>query len=120
MLCCAVFILCALLASLRQPKVVVDRARPDGSQHRIAESVVGDDSGVIVFTARGKQVDQLKEGAALHLRNAKVDMFKGSMRLVVDKWGVVEKAEGDDAKLKVNEDNNLSAIHYELVAVNGR
>ena len=75
---------------------------------------------MIVFTARGKQVDQLKEGAALHLRNAKVDMFKGSMRLVVDKWGVVEKAEGDDAKLKVNEDNNLSAIHYELVAVNGR
>lgn len=53
-------------------KTVVDRPRGDGSNLLIAESVVGDDTGVIVFTARGKQVDALKEGAVLELRNAKV------------------------------------------------
>ena len=32
-------------------------------------------------------------GRYLILRNAKVDMFKGSLRLRVDKWGSVEVAE---------------------------
>ncbi|KAG6778133.1 hypothetical protein POTOM_017983 [Populus tomentosa] len=32
-------------------------------------------------------------GATVILRNAKIDMFKGSMRLAVDKWGRVEVAE---------------------------
>lgn len=35
-------------------------------------------------------VDLMKEGATVILRNAKLDLFKGSMRLAVDKWGRVE------------------------------
>lgn len=57
----------------------------------------------------------MKEGATVTLRNAKIDMFKGSMRLAVDKWGRVEVSE--PASFSVNEDNNLSLIEYELVNV---
>lgn len=57
----------------------------------------------------------MKEGATVTLRNAKIDMFKGSMRLAVDKWGHVEVSE--PASFSVNEDNNLSLIEYELVNV---
>ncbi|XP_022726116.1 uncharacterized protein At4g28440-like isoform X2 [Durio zibethinus] len=58
---------------------------------RIAESVVGDETGTIIFTARNEQVDLMKHGATLILRNAKIVMFKRTtMRLAVDKWGRIE------------------------------
>lgn len=60
-------------------------------------------------------VDLMKEGSTVILRNAKIDMFKGSMRLAVDKWGRVEVTEPADFTVK--EDNNLSLIEYELVNV---
>ncbi|CAO2161743.1 unnamed protein product [Urochloa humidicola] len=82
---------------------------------RIAECLVGDETGAIVFTARNEQVDLLKPDATVILRNAKIDMFKGSMRLAVDKWGRIEAAE--PASFTVKEDNNLSLVEYELVNV---
>jgi replication factor A1 len=57
----------------------------------------------------------MKEGITVTIRNAKIDMFKGSMRLAVDKWGRVEVAEPADFSVK--EDNNLSLVEYELVNV---
>ncbi|OVA11516.1 hypothetical protein BVC80_9009g50 [Macleaya cordata] len=73
-------------------------------QTRIAECLVGDET-----------VDMMKPGTTVNLRNAKIDMFKGSMRLAVDKWGRVEVTE--PAKFVVKEDNNLSLVEYELVNV---
>ena len=60
-------------------------------------------------------MELLKTGATVVLRNAKIDMFKGSMRLAVDKWGRVEVT--DPAEFTVKEDNNLSLVEYELVNV---
>lgn len=57
----------------------------------------------------------MKPEATVIIRNAKIDMFKGSMRLAVDKWGRVEVTE--PAKFVVNKDNNLSLVEYELVNV---
>ncbi|KAL3577764.1 hypothetical protein D5086_019268 [Populus alba] len=57
-------------------------------------------------------LDLMQEGTTVILRNAKIDMFKGSMRLAVDKWGRVEVTEPADFTVK--EDNNLSLIEYEL------
>lgn len=60
-------------------------------------------------------VDLMKPGATVILRNAKIDMFKGSMRLAVDKWGRIEVTE--PASFTVKESNNLSLVEYELVTV---
>lgn len=57
----------------------------------------------------------MKEGNTVILRNAKVDLFKGSMRLAVDRFGQVEVTE--PANISVKEDNNLSLIEFELVNV---
>ncbi|XP_008787952.2 uncharacterized protein At4g28440-like isoform X1 [Phoenix dactylifera] len=99
-------------------KMVLQKGRPDGPQvrqMRIAECLVGDETGMIVFTARNEQVDLMKPGTTVILRNARIDMFKGSMRLAVDKWGRVEVT--DPADFTVKEDNNLSLVEYELVNV---
>ena len=57
----------------------------------------------------------MKPGTTVILRNAKIDMFKGSMRLAVDKWGRVEVTE--PAQFAVKEDSNLSLVEYELVNI---
>ncbi|XP_022733637.1 uncharacterized protein At4g28440-like [Durio zibethinus] len=107
-----------LIVKVLSSNVVLQKGR-SVSQHlrqtRIAECLIGDETGSIVFTARNDQVDLMKPGATVILRNAKIDMFKGSMRLAVDKWGRVEVTE--PAKFIVKEDNNLSLVEYELVNV---
>ncbi|MED6208858.1 hypothetical protein PIB30_049138 [Stylosanthes scabra] len=90
-------------------------SRPSRRPSRISECLIGDETGTIIFTARNEQVEVMNPGATLILRNAKIDMFKGSMRLAVDKWGRIEVTE--PASFQVKEDNNLSLVEYELVNV---
>ncbi|CAL5370062.1 unnamed protein product [Camellia sinensis] len=111
-----------LIVKVVSSNMVLQKGRPDGPQvrqMRIAECLVGDETGTIVFTARNDQgtmsVDMMKPDATIILRNAKIDMFKGSMRLAVDKWGRVEVTE--PASFVVKADNNLSLVEYELVNV---
>lgn len=61
-------------------------------------------------------VDIMKPGAIVEARKARVDMYKGSMRLAVDKWGTLKAAEGV-SDLKVKEDNNVSLVEFELITV---
>ncbi|CAA6665504.1 unnamed protein product [Spirodela intermedia] len=99
-------------------KMVMQKGRSDGPQMRqmrISECLVGDETGMIVFTARNDQVDIVKPDATIILRNAKIDMFKGSMRLAVDKWGRVEATDPSDFSVKT--DNNLSLLEFEMVNV---
>ncbi|XP_071717817.1 uncharacterized protein At4g28440-like [Rutidosis leptorrhynchoides] len=90
-------------------------SRTGSAQTRIAECLIGDETGTILFTARNAQVDLMKPDTTVIIRNAKIDMFKGSMRLAVDKWGLIEVTE--PATFTVKEDNNLSLVEYELVNV---
>ncbi|XP_010924420.1 uncharacterized protein At4g28440 [Elaeis guineensis] len=107
-----------LTAKVVSSKTVLHKGRAASAQlrpTRIAECLVGDETGTIIFTARNDQVDLMKPGTTIILRNAKIDMFKNKMRLAVDKWGRIEVTES--ANLTVKEDNNLSLVEYELVNV---
>lgn len=100
-----------LTVKIVSSKIIMQRGQ--ARQMRLAECLVGDETGMVIFTARNDQVELMKEGTTVILRNAKIDMFKGSMRLAVDKWGRVEVTE--PASFSVKEDNNLSLIEYELL-----
>ncbi|XP_022715837.1 uncharacterized protein At4g28440-like [Durio zibethinus] len=107
-----------LIANVLSFNMVLQKGRAAFQHHRqtrIAECLLGDETGTILFTARNDQVDLMKPGNTVILRNAKIDMFKGSMRLAVDKWGRIEVT--DPAKFAVKEDNNLSLVEYELVNI---
>ena len=58
----------------------------------------------------------MKAGSFVVLRNAKIDMFRGSMRLAVNRWGKIEAAPEGTA-FEVKTDHNLSLVEYELVQV---
>jgi len=103
-----------LIVNVVSSQVVVDKARPDGSKVKVAEAVVGDNTGIITLTARNEQIDKLVPGSTIVIRNAKIDMFKGFMRLTVDKWGILKTAEKQE-NFQIRMENNLSTVEYELV-----
>ncbi|KAL7588878.1 uncharacterized protein At4g28440 [Lactuca sativa] len=106
-----------LIVKVVNSKAIMLRGRNgnQGSNMRLAECLVGDESGIIIFTARNDQVNLMKEGNTVSLKNAKIDMYKGSMRLSVDRWGHLEVTSPNDISIK--EDNNLSLIEFELISV---
>ncbi|KAI3789585.1 hypothetical protein L2E82_02385 [Cichorium intybus] len=107
-----------LVAKVLSSEIVLQKGRAVSSNLRnvrIAECLVGDETGTILFTARNDQVDLMKPGASVIIRNGKIDMFKGSMRLAVDRWGRIEVTA--PVTFEVKEDNNLSLVEYELVNV---
>jgi len=104
-----------LTARVLSARTVLEKHSPHLGRTRVAECLVGDHTGTILVTARNDQIDLVKPDTTVIFRNAKIDMFKGTMRLAVDKWGRIEVT--DAADFKVKEDNNMSLVEYELVDV---
>jgi replication factor A1 len=107
-----------LIVKVLSTNVVVEKHRPDGTKIRVAEAVVGDHTGCITLTARNNQIDAVQPGNVLAIRNSKIDMFGGFMRLAVDKWGKIAVHESPAPNITINSENNLSNVEYELVTVN--
>ncbi|KAM0824784.1 hypothetical protein ACQ4PT_069973 [Festuca glaucescens] len=108
-----------LIARVLSARTVLDKSLPNLTTFRrtqVAECLVGDHTGTVLFTARNQQIEMVKPGNTVIFRNARIDMFKDTMRLAVDKWGLIEVIE-EPAGFKVNEDNNVSKVEYELVNV---
>jgi replication factor A1 len=81
---------------------------------RISESTVGDASGVITLVARNQMVDHVEAGKTITVEGARVEMFKGSMRVVVDgRGGSVREAEG--ARVEANKDVNMSLLEFDII-----
>jgi len=81
-------------------------SRQDGTSHRVLDALVGDESGTIYMTLWDDNIDKVKEGDTVSVKNGYVRPFKGSMRLNIGRYGTLEPAGtplGD-----VNTQNNLS------------
>jgi len=105
-------------AKVVEVKQVLEKTRIDGSRLLIAEALIGDSTGVITLTLRNEQIPIVVQGSTITVRNAKIEMFKGHMRLSVDQWGLIEKAaQQDQVKDNIKSDNNMSLVEYELVNV---
>jgi len=68
----------------------------------------------LVCGGEAEQIAVCQAGRSITIRNAKIEMYKGHMRLVVDIWGLIEPTEKelDEQPLA---SNNLSDVEYELV-----
>jgi len=82
---------------------------------RQADVIVGDPYGCVNLIAKNEQLDKIKEGAVITVRNAHANVVGEHLRLEVDRWGKIEPS--TEKITKVNTSNNLSDVEYELVSV---
>lgn len=86
----------------------------EGGPSRIWEATVGDDSGVVILQLRSEELTKVCEaGASLRMQNAKSIMVKGFIRVAVDKWAVLKKAD-EEVNFEPKASNNISETEYEL------
>lgn len=97
-------------------KITRERRRYDGgAMNRVAECIVGDQYGCVKMMAFDEQLDIVKEGQVITIRNAHANVVKEHLRLEVDRWAKVEKS--SESIASINLSNNASDIEYELVNV---
>eukprot|EP00171_Calliarthron_tuberculosum_P001603 IDg1603t1 len=78
-----------LLVKVLAKSVVLNRQEASGSTLKLEECLVGDETGRMYFTARNDQCDETEVGDVIELRNAKINMYNGHMRIAIDKWGLI-------------------------------
>ena len=84
----------------------------DYSVRRVADVLVGDETGCLYMTLWDEKIDAMNEGATLSVTNGYINLFRGNMRLNIGKYGSYEVVE-DSPITEVNTENNLSDKRYE-------
>ncbi len=122
-----------LVVRVLSKEVAVDRTESGGVHLVLEECVVGDETGKIIFTARNgmlksshwfirkskltdstpEQCSDMVVGSTVELRNAKVNLHNGQMRVVVDKWGLIETNTDKYIAEESIPDHNFSDTQYE-------
>ena len=99
-------------------KLIRQRQRYDGEEmNQVAECLVGDEHGCCKLIATDRQLEVVREGAAITIRNSHANVVKEHMRIEIDKWAKVEACTAAKVADKVNTGKNLSDIEYELVTM---
>ena len=104
-----------LLLLVHSVEVIVEKESKLTGRIRIGEIVVGDATGSVVISARNEQIDILSPGTTVIVRNGRIDMFDGYLRLRVDKWGSLNSYEDqydDLTPITVNLAKNISETKY--------
>jgi len=84
----------------------------DYSIRRVADALVGDETGCVYLTLWDDNIDKINEEANLRITNGYVNLFRGNMRLNIGRYGSFELLEESPIK-EVNTENNLSDKRYE-------
>jgi replication factor A1 len=84
----------------------------DYSVRRVADVLVGDETGCVYMTLWDDKIDAINEEATLSITNGYINLFRGNIRLNIGKYGSYELVE-DSPIAKVNTENNISDKRYE-------
>jgi len=84
----------------------------DYSVHRVADALVGDETGCVVMTLWDDNIDKINEEANLQITNGYMNLFRGNIRLNIGKYGSFQILK-ESTITKVNTENNLSEKRYE-------
>ena len=78
---------------------------------RVADVLVGDETGTVILTLWDENIAQTKVGEVILVNNGYVKTFKGSIRLNIGRFGTIEKSSVDIPTVKT--DNNISDKIYQ-------
>ena len=85
-------------------------SRSDGSSHRVAEALIGDETASVLLTLWDDDIDRFEAGDVIQISNGYANIFRGSLRLNIGRYGSAEKV--DKELEEVNTENNLSTKQY--------
>jgi len=77
------------------------------------ETLVADGSGMVILSVSPEQLPLVSKGSILEVRNAKVVMIAGHIRVAVDKWGKI--AASEEELEEISTAKNVSETEFELV-----
>ncbi len=101
--------LTAKIVSTIPPREVVSQR--DGSNHKVGEFMVGDETGSVLLTLWDADIEKVKEGDTVEIGNGYITLFRGQMRLNIGKFGTLEISKTSIEN--VNQGNNMSEKTYE-------
>ena len=84
----------------------------DYTVRRVADALVGDETGCVYLTLWDENIDKINEEATLRITNGYVNLFRGNMRLNIGRYGSFELLD-ESPITEVNTENNLSDKRYE-------
>ena len=84
----------------------------DYNIRRVADALVGDETGCLHMTLWEDKIDEVEEGKTLRVNNGYINLFRGNMRLNIGKYGSFEILD-ESPIAEVNTENNLSDKRYE-------
>jgi len=82
------------------------------STHRVADALVGDETGCVYLTLWDDNIDQINKDDTVRINNGYVNLFRGNMRLNIGRYGSFEVLSSSPIE-EVNTENNLSEKRYE-------
>ncbi|MEM2926944.1 MAG: hypothetical protein QXO94_05735 [Candidatus Bathyarchaeia archaeon] len=81
---------------------------------KVADALVGDETGCIFLTLWEDDIGRINEGETIAIKNGYVSLFRGSMRLNIGRYGSFAISENPISEVKT--DNNLSERRIEATA----
>ena len=81
-------------------------SRLENAQHKVAEALVGDDTGCVLLTLWDDAIEKFETEKTYKIENAYCSFFKNSLRLNIGRYGEFE--ESSEEIKEVNKENNLS------------
>jgi len=84
----------------------------DYTARRVADALVGDETGCVYLTLWDDNIDKINEEATIRITNGYVNLFRGNMRLNIGRYGSFKLLE-ESPITEVNTENNLSEKRYE-------
>ncbi|MEM3692588.1 MAG: hypothetical protein QXI39_01000 [Candidatus Bathyarchaeia archaeon] len=81
---------------------------------KVADALVGDETGCIFLTLWEDDIGRVNEGETIAIKNGYVSLFRGSMRLNIGRYGSFAISENPISEVKT--DNNLSERYIEATA----
>lgn len=87
-------------------------SRKTNEEHRVMDVLVGDETGVLYYSAWNEQIDMMKKDETFKFLNAKTILYKRNLRLSLGKQGTIEDSE--EKIEEVNTENNISLAEHDI------
>ncbi len=82
------------------------QSRHDGSKHRVADILIGDETGVLRLTLWDDEISLIEDGKAFRIISGQSGLFQGQLQVSLGRNGRLEPS--DQIFKEVNREQNLS------------